>query len=64
VFGLTSCATGYRPVGFGGGYSATQLDENLFQVSFRGNGYTCQEKASHFALLLYGKLATPQVTKK
>lgn len=34
-----------------GGYSETQLSENIFQVYFRGNGYTSQERASDFNLL-------------
>lgn len=54
---LISCSTGYHPVGFGGGYSTTQLDENVFQVSFRGNGYTRHEKASDFALLRSAEIA-------
>jgi hypothetical protein len=48
---LVSCATTYQPKGFTGGYSSAQLDVNVFQVSFTGNGYTNQEKANDFALL-------------
>ena len=48
---LSGCATAYQPQGLSGGYSETQLGENLFQVSFRGNGYTRSERASDFALL-------------
>jgi len=48
---LTACATSYQPTGFGGGYTETQLGENIFQVSFKGNGYTAGERASDFALL-------------
>jgi hypothetical protein len=32
------------------GFSSTQLDENVFQVSFRGNGYTRHERANDLAL--------------
>jgi hypothetical protein len=48
---LVSCSTAYQPAGLTGGYSTTRLDENVFQVSFRGNGYTRQERASDYALL-------------
>ena len=30
---LTGCATTYQPAGFTGGYSQTQLAENVFHVS-------------------------------
>ena len=48
---LAGCATTYQPNSFTGGYSETQLGENIFQVSFRGNGYTSRERASDFSLL-------------
>jgi hypothetical protein len=48
---LAGCATAYQRDGFSGGYTETQLGENIFQVSFRGNGYTRGERASDFALL-------------
>jgi hypothetical protein len=48
---ITGCATSYQPRGLSGGYSETQLGENIFQVSFHGNGYTSRERASDFALL-------------
>jgi hypothetical protein len=55
---LASCSTAYEPVGFRSrGYSTTQLDENVFQVTFRGNGYTRQERASDFALLRSAEVA-------
>lgn len=47
----TACASSYKPVGLGGGYSETQLSENAFTISFRGNGYTSWERATDFALL-------------
>lgn len=53
---LTGCATPYQRVGFTGGYSETQLGENIFQVSFRGNGYTSCERASDFSLLRAAEL--------
>jgi len=48
---LTGCATSYQKQGFTGGYSETQLGENIFQVSFKGNGHTSRERVSDFALL-------------
>lgn len=46
-----SCATSYKPDGFTGGYEELQLGENLFSVSFRGNGYTRKKRATDFCLL-------------
>ena len=55
---LTACATAYQPQGFSGGYSDIQLGENVFQVSFHGNGYTRGERASDFALLRSAEVTT------
>ncbi len=54
---LGACATSYKPQGLSGGFSETQLDRNVFRVSFRGNGYTRPERAEDFALLRSGELA-------
>ena len=54
---LVGCATTYHRVGLTGGYSQTQLGENIFQVSFRGNAYTGRERASDFSLLRSAELA-------
>lgn len=51
------CATAYKKNGFMGGYSETKLDENIWVVSFRGNGYTKAERATDFALLRCAELA-------
>ncbi len=53
---LTACATTYQPQSFSGGFSETQLDKNVFRVSFRGNGYTDRERAEDFALLRSAEL--------
>lgn len=45
------CATPYQKVGFTGGYSETRLDEHVFRVNFRGNGYTSAERAADFCIL-------------
>ena len=59
LFALTllfGCATGYQSTGFSGGYEETQLSENMYEVSFRGNGYTRKKKAADFALLRCAEL--------
>jgi hypothetical protein len=48
---FSGCATAYKREGFTGGFSETQLGENVFQVSFRGNGFSSRTRASDFALL-------------
>ena len=45
---LSGCATTYQKQSFTGGYSETQLGENIFQVSFKGNRYTSRERVSDF----------------
>jgi len=57
AFSLQGCATTYQSSGFSGGYSETQLDENVFKVSFNGNGYTGRERVSDFTLLRSAELA-------
>lgn len=54
---LIGCATPYQSQGFTGGFSETRLDENVFQVSFRGNAYTSSERAADFTLLRSAELA-------
>ncbi len=56
VFLSQGCATSYQSSGFSGGYSETQLDENVFNVSFRGNGYTGRERVADFTLLRSAEL--------
>lgn len=54
---LASCSTPYQSQGLTGGFSTTQLDTNVFQVSFKGNGYTSPEKAADYTLLKSAELA-------
>lgn len=54
---LGGCATAYQPKGATGGYWSSQFDSNVFQVTFKGNGYTDREKANDFALLRSAELA-------
>lgn len=49
---LSGCtATSYQSLNYNGGYSETQLSENIYKVNFKGNGYTSAEQASDFSLL-------------
>jgi hypothetical protein len=48
---LNACATEYQPQSFTGGFSETRLGENVWEVSFKGNGYTGRDRASDFTLL-------------
>lgn len=41
---LMGCATSYQPVSFSGGYSESQLSRDMFDVSFRGNGFTSKDR--------------------
>jgi hypothetical protein len=54
---LSGCATTYQKQSFTGGYLETQLGENIFQVSFKGNGYTSRERVSDFTLLRSAEIA-------
>ena len=54
---MSGCATPYQPDSFTGGFSETQLGENIFQVSFQGNAYIGGEKVSDFSLLRSAELA-------
>jgi hypothetical protein len=54
---LFGCATAYKPHGMSGGFTETQLDTNVWRVSFRGNEYTKGERAEDFALLRSAELA-------
>lgn len=48
---LSACATAYKSDGITGGFSETQLAENVWRVTFHGNGYTREERAEDLALL-------------
>lgn len=54
---IFSCATPYQPHGLAGGFSSTQLSENVFRVSFTGNGYTNAMKATDYTLLRSAELS-------
>jgi hypothetical protein len=53
---LSTCATAYQQDGFGGGFSETRLDENVWRVTFQSNDYTSELRAQDFALLRSAEL--------
>ncbi|WP_394497045.1 CC0125/CC1285 family lipoprotein [Shewanella sp. ENK2] len=53
---FSGCATTYQSNGFSGGYSETQLDDNVFKVAFRSNGNTSKERVADFTLLRSAEL--------
>lgn len=48
---LAGCASQYQPIAFSGGYSDMRMQENVFVVTYRGNGFTSDIRAKDFALL-------------
>ena len=56
LLALSGCATSYQAQSFSGGFTETQLDKNVFKVTFKGNGYTPGERAEDFALLRSAEL--------
>jgi len=55
VVSVAGC-TSYQAQGLSGGFSETQLDTNVWEVSFRGNGYTSKERVRDFGLLRASEL--------
>ena len=53
---LVGCATPYQPTGLLGGFTETRLSENVWEVNFRGNGFTDEKKAKDFTLLRSAEL--------
>lgn len=53
---LAGCATPYKSDGILGGYSEQQLAEDVFRVTFGGNGYTSTQRAQDFAMLRAAEL--------
>lgn len=50
------CATSYQPKSFSGGFSEIRLNEDTYQISVQGNGYTSTERARNIALLRAAEL--------
>ena len=57
LFILASCATGYHPDGFSGGFNDFKLSANTYQVRFSGNGFTSGERAYKYAVRRAAELA-------
>lgn len=54
---LVACSsTPYQPQSFRGGFSESQLDKNVFRVTFQGNAYTSIEAAQEMTLLRCAEL--------
>ena len=53
---LLACATPYQERGLTGGFSNTRFKEDVFQVTFNGNGYTSEERAVDFTMLRSAEL--------
>ena len=53
---LVGCATSYQKQSFTGGFDETQLDRNIFRVSFKGNAYTSADRAADLCLLRSAEL--------
>ena len=56
VIAVAGCATQYHAQGFAGGFTETQLGENVFQINVKGNAYTSRERASDYAMLRASEL--------
>ena len=54
--GLCSCATPYRPLKEGAGYSDAEIAPDQFRVSFQGDANTSLEQVNDFALLRAAEL--------
>ncbi len=57
LVGVGGCATGYDRANLACGYESLCLQDDLYQVSFQGNGYTSHGRATDFALLRAAELA-------
>lgn len=54
---LAGCATAYKNQGLGGSFASTQLEAKVLTVTFKGNGFTEQDKVNKFALLRSAEIA-------
>ncbi len=48
---LFGCATPYQPIGGNGGYYHKRLAEDVYSITFSGNGFTSHNRAYDFSLL-------------
>jgi len=54
---LSGCATGYKKQGLTGGYTDMKLQDDIYKVGFKGNGYCGVERAENLALLRCAEVA-------
>lgn len=57
IISIYACTPTYSTKGIYGGYSDTQLSDNMFRISYYGNGYTSYEYVDDMALLRSADLA-------
>ncbi|MFJ3056727.1 CC0125/CC1285 family lipoprotein [Herbaspirillum sp. NPDC087042] len=57
---LAGCATAYGPHGITGGYADTKLAEDLYRVSFSGNGKTSRDMVWHYWIYRCAELTQQQ----
>lgn len=57
VAALGGCVTSYQRKGFTGGYSETQISDDVYQITFIGNGYTGRSRVRDFAMYRAAELA-------
>lgn len=43
-----ACTTPYQKKGLTGGFTESQLDDDVFEVAFKGNGFTSSEKVKKY----------------
>lgn len=48
---VSGCATSYSPHGLMGGYSSNNLQDNIYNVEFKGNAYISFERCYDYTLL-------------
>lgn len=57
---ITGCTPYQQSDWFLGGYDEVKLDDNVYQVTFRGNNYTSTERAIDFTLLRSAEITLEQ----
>jgi len=57
---VASCATGYGPKSFTGGYADEKLDDTHFRVKFDGNGHASSERVWNFWMYRCAELTKQQ----
>jgi hypothetical protein len=53
---MIGCASPYSASGIFGGYSETKLDEEIYKISYIGNGFTSVQQSSDYAMLRAAEL--------